>query len=203
MAPNCKFLPRRLAFLPAAAYLWRSKLNDMKIVFAFAVVLSFAIASCTSRNNQPVQPESAAATDTTTVASSASDTTAVEQDTMPQLEFEAINWTLIGFIQNGERTLPIPKSTITLNMTNGRINGNGGCNGYFGGYVASEDGKIEVSDIGATKMLCNGLMGQEDMYLRMLKGATSWKREKVELRLDGPEGTLQFANNIPPAKGNR
>lgn len=200
---NCKFLSLYLAFIPEAAYLWRPKLKDMKIVFAFVVVLSFAMASCTSRSNQPAQSDPAAGIDTTAQSAAAADSAAAAQDTMPQLEFEAINWTLIGFIQNGQRTRPIPNSNITLNMANGRINGNSGCNGYFGSYTASEDGKIEVSDLAATKRLCNGLMGQEDMYLRILQSATSWKREKVELRLSSAEGTLQFANNVPPANDKR
>ncbi len=174
----------------------------MKIVFAFAIVLPFAMASCASKSNQPAEPESAASIDTTAQsAATTADSTAVAQDTMPQLEFEAFDWTLLNFIDPNGKVSPLRyNSTIVVKLVNRKVSGFGGCNNFYGTYTATENGEIRFVELNRSDIICQGLMGQEARFIKLLQGATSWKRDNVELRLSGPEGTLQFAHNIPVKK---
>lgn len=50
----------------------------------------------------------------------------------------------------------------------GRVDGNAGCNSYFGAYVI--DGpRFDITDVGSTKMACEpDLMRQEAVYLNVL-----------------------------------
>ncbi len=139
------------------------------------------------------------AVDSTSVTT-APDSAATAQDSLSQLAFEAFTWTLHSIMEGGKTTRPLPDTRITLEMTNGKVSGSGGCNTYAGTYEATEDGVIRLAEIASTKRLCQGLMGQESQYLGHLQAVTSWKREKVELRLSTPSAILVFHNNILESK---
>ena len=58
--------------------------------------------------------------------------------------------------------------TLTFNASNHQVNGNGGCNSYFGSYKL-DGNSIEISNIGSTKMFCVETAGIENEFFNTLK----------------------------------
>lgn len=62
----------------------------------------------------------------------------------------------------------------TLNVEGSKINGNAGCNRYFGGVtMETASGKFEASQMGSTKMACAN-MSVEQNFLDMLNKANKY-----------------------------
>ena len=80
------------------------------------------------------------------------------------------SWTVASV--NGQPTSGPRTPTLVFDSQN-RVNGNGGCNSYFGEYSA-HDGAIDLSGVGRTEMACmpQSIMAQEDAYLGALDAAT-------------------------------
>ncbi len=77
--------------------------------------------------------------------------------------------------------------TPTLNIENGKITGNGGCNNYFGNLTADEaTGSFSAGSIGATKMACPN-MDAEQAFFGMLPKANKYRvsGNSLELYKDG------------------
>ena len=64
--------------------------------------------------------------------------------------------------------------TLTFNTSNHQVNGNGGCNRYFGGYKLI-DNTIEISNLGSTKIFCAETGNFEDEYFNTLKDKSNLK----------------------------
>lgn len=75
-----------------------------------------------------------------------------------------------------------------------RVNGNTGCNGFFGGY-AYGDGEIEFSQVGMTMMACEDPVNSvEAAYTKALNAATTAAIDDGgQLLLGGPGGDILFA----------
>lgn len=107
------------------------------------------------------------------------------------LEAEIVGhaWALVSM--DGEALAEGEPPTMTL-AEDGRIAGFGGCNRYFGAYELEGD-KLEVSDLGATKMACPPpQMGLEDRFFECLEAARYLTLEGSQLTLTGDEGALVF-----------
>jgi heat shock protein HslJ len=62
----------------------------------------------------------------------------------------------------------------TLNVEGSKINGNSGCNKFFGGVtMETASGKFEASQMGSTKMACAN-MSVEQNFLDMLQKANKY-----------------------------
>ncbi|WP_312090686.1 META domain-containing protein [Chryseobacterium sp.] len=62
----------------------------------------------------------------------------------------------------------------TLQIEGSKINGNSGCNRFFGGVVMdTASGKFETSGVGSTRMACNN-MSVEKNFLDMLQKANKY-----------------------------
>ncbi|UOE37177.1 META domain-containing protein [Chryseobacterium oryzae] len=62
----------------------------------------------------------------------------------------------------------------TLQIEGSKINGNSGCNRFFGGVVMdTTSGKFETSGVGSTRMACNN-MSVEKNFLDMLQKANKY-----------------------------
>lgn len=58
--------------------------------------------------------------------------------------------------------------TPTLNIENGRVSGNAGCNNYFGELLMdSTAGNFSATKVGSTRMMCEN-MSVEDNFMKML-----------------------------------
>ncbi len=89
---------------------------------------------------------------------------------------------------NGKET-----GIITLDISDDRISGSGGVNRYFGSYTV-DDGIIEMSDIGSTKMMGpEDLMKVEEEYFSILQDVTSFEiPDRGTLILNSDAGSLTF-----------
>jgi heat shock protein HslJ len=63
--------------------------------------------------------------------------------------------------------------TLQFDSENGKINGYGGCNNYFGNYI-KDSGKLNISGLGSTKMSCTDL-SMEQSYFEMLPKIDSYE----------------------------
>ena len=73
----------------------------------------------------------------------------------------------------------------------GRLEGHGGCNGFFGSYELDGD-KIEIGPLGATRMACpEVIMDAEQRFMNVLGNAKRVKRDRIDLTLfDGSGNPL-------------
>jgi heat shock protein HslJ len=81
--------------------------------------------------------------------------------------------------------------SITLNFDVDEVDGNAGCNHYFGGYTLNRAGGLQFGMIGMTEMACldpEGIMQQESTYLSYLGTIVKAVREGNQLRLQDAAG---------------
>ena len=101
------------------------------------------------------------------------------------------SWNLLYF----RKSAPIPGTAFTLQFTEDGIQGNAGCNHFFGSYQLSGE-QISFSDMGMTEMACldpEGLMEQEQYLLEFLGDCESYKLQEGSLILARSDGeTLTF-----------
>jgi heat shock protein HslJ len=77
----------------------------------------------------------------------------------------------------------------------GRLTGNGGCNGYGGAYTAGHDGMFDAHDVAMTLMACTdpeGVMDQETAFHAALREATAYELDGDSLRLLDDSGTVRL-----------
>lgn len=98
-------------------------------------------------------------------------------------------WQLEEMRLDGQ-TVDLGSAEIDLQFTtDGQINGNGGCNGYFAGYEAAAGGSLSFGPVGATKMYCDATMQQETAYFQALEQIDRFSLENGRLVLTGGEQT--------------
>lgn len=86
---------------------------------------------------------------------------------------------------------PVAGSTITLAFEGGEIDGNAGCNHYFGSYSLNSVGGFQTGAIAMTEMACldtEGVMQQELAYLEYLGSAVKAVRIGNQLKLEDASG---------------
>lgn len=102
-------------------------------------------------------------------------------------------WRLVQYTSGLGLTNPISDSEITLHFADKELNGNAGCNSYFGEYEWRGQHELVISgQIGSTKMFCEKFMKQEQLYLMLLSEVTAYSLEDSLLELSGPNGQLVF-----------
>jgi len=73
----------------------------------------------------------------------------------------------------------------TLNLTtDNKINGNGGCNRFFGNYEILPEKRIRFNGVGSTRMACAEGMQTEAAYLAVFNEADSYTLTGSTLSLD-------------------
>ena len=84
--------------------------------------------------------------------------------------------------------------TIQLNPEALTVNGNSGCNTYFGDFKYSNKGTFTFGDLGCTRMACpEPMMRLEDQYLPILAKVDSYKLTAYKLTfLQGEKVLLEF-----------
>lgn len=111
------------------------------------------------------------------------------------------SWILASFEADGEETLALPDSTVTLEFqTAGQAGGSGGCNSYGGDYQV-EDSTLSFGPIVSTMMACadEEIMDQEQRSLAALESATEFEllADGNQLRIwyGNGDGVLNFVNS--------
>lgn len=85
--------------------------------------------------------------------------------------------------------------TLTFNTSNHQVNGNGGCNQYFGGYKLI-DNAVEIVNLGSTKMFCVETANIEQEYFNTLKDKSDIKVTENQLIFSkGGKTLLIFQKN--------
>lgn len=99
-------------------------------------------------------------------------------------------WQLVSL--NEQRIPPQVSMTISFSRE-GRINGTGGCNNFFGIYKTSGT-RISIGRIGTTKKLCPDLMPLETRFFAVLEQIEQHKliNNGTRLQLTGAAGKLEF-----------
>lgn len=75
----------------------------------------------------------------------------------------------------------------------GKLEGHGGCNGFFGSYKIS-GADLEIGPLGATQMACpQPIMDRELAFMQALQAAKRIKRERIKLELLNEGGDVIMA----------
>ena len=96
-------------------------------------------------------------------------------------------WVLNGLVdlENEAVVSTMFDEAITAVFAEGQMTGYTGCNQYFAGYTAGEDGSLTLSAIGSTKRAClDDGTGQREMeFLRALEQVAGYRIERDSLTL--------------------
>ena len=99
----------------------------------------------------------------------------------PTSSVEKGTWQLKTIV-DGTSTQTLPAATkITATFREGKITGNGGCNGYSSTYSVTGD-KVALGPVMSTKMYCPA-NNWESAYFKVLEGEFSWRLDKGTLTL--------------------
>jgi heat shock protein HslJ len=96
-------------------------------------------------------------------------------------------WVLVSYYNGGDAFVPVPPiAEITLLFsTDGRVQGNAGCNEYFGTYRL-DGGLTDIGSLASTEKYClspEGVMDLEQHYLSLLQETTRYNIDGDELVL--------------------
>jgi len=97
-----------------------------------------------------------------------------EREAPPRLE--GVEWEVTGY-NNGRQAVVGPKvgSHLTVMFRDGQVSGSSGCNRFHGSFKA-QGNALAIQPLATTRMACEeGLMAQEQEFLRALQSATTWK----------------------------
>ncbi|HAF62296.1 MAG TPA: hypothetical protein DCK95_08220 [Anaerolineaceae bacterium] len=96
-------------------------------------------------------------------------------------DLDGTQWELLYL----RKSTPEPGSRITIQFTDGQVQGNAGCNTFFGAYKTTGN-EISFSQLVTTEMAClepEGIMRQEQEFLRFLSEIVNYSVEGERLIL--------------------
>lgn len=108
-------------------------------------------------------------------------------------------WRLVAFGEAAAGAQPVNEDveiTAAFDAEEKRVAGSAGCNRYFGSYEVGDDGRLVLSQIGATKRACvPSVMEREQAYLDELGNVSGWERagDRLTLLNGDAEPLLRFA----------
>ena len=108
--------------------------------------------------------------------------------------FEDIEWVLESYGEKGNLKPVLKDTEVTakFDSTEGKIGGTAGCNRYFGGYETNKTELTIIPPIGSTMMYCEGLMDQEQEFLKILEGTESYQVKDGKLQITSGNKLLIF-----------
>jgi heat shock protein HslJ len=98
---------------------------------------------------------------------------------------EGRDWTVTAYANaEGQETQVLPGTELTVSFRDGNLNGNAGCNGFFGGYQIS-DGMLMIGEaVGMTAMACpDDISAQERDFMTALLSSASFEVLDTEASL--------------------
>ncbi|MEM7141595.1 MAG: META domain-containing protein [Actinomycetota bacterium] len=107
-------------------------------------------------------------------------------------------WLLTGLTDaDGAATLPDGELRMTIGEDG--IQGDLGCNGFFGQASIGDDGAVAMGGIGSTEMACGdqARMTFEVIYGQVLSGITAWTLDGTTLTFTGEGTTLIYERFVP------
>lgn len=109
----------------------------------------------------------------------------------PARTLENTAWRFNGFLQGEAVSMIIGGGTITLELRDGEVTGNGGCNRYNGAIISRGEGQLTIGPLASTKMACDALEA-ETQFMGALQTVTGWEITDQRLTLQYPGGGLMF-----------
>jgi heat shock protein HslJ len=106
-------------------------------------------------------------------------------------------WVLVGLQVEGADVVLVD-GDLRIDVANGEVTGNLGCNSFFGSFDAADDGTLVVGGLGSTEMACEGRMGFESVYGQALSTATAWNVDPAGMTLSGDTVELRFEQAPAP-----
>ena len=90
----------------------------------------------------------------------------------------------------GAEEIPDDSGIFVLFAVDGSINGNGGCNSFFGSLVKTNDG-IAVGELGSSRMACpEAIMDREMAFMQALQNAVHFELGNDRLLLANDAGVM-------------
>jgi heat shock protein HslJ len=116
-----------------------------------------------------------------------------------EVQLENADWVLASYLTlGGVMAEPLPGTNTTARFQEGQVNGNAGCNNYFGDYEV--DGNIlSVGPLASTEMFCGnpqGVMDQEYAYLAALGNAAFFEIDGEQLEIADSDGESVLIYNV-------
>lgn len=111
-------------------------------------------------------------------------------------ELESAKWILEQYGEQGnpKAVLEEKEATATFDSAEGQVTGSASCNMYFGSYEVSKN-TITISAVGSTEMYCmdpEGIMEQEQQYIKILQAAESYQIENGKLTINCGDNILVY-----------
>jgi heat shock protein HslJ len=102
------------------------------------------------------------------------------------------SYSLTDIGSNSSVSALVPGSKITaIFAADGNLTGNGGCNGYFGGYTTSGN-SLTIGPIGSTLMYCQDTSAQESFYLSILGNASTYEKTIDQMKITDTNGNMLY-----------
>ncbi len=116
------------------------------------------------------------------------------------LPLEGTTWVLTHLTGAPVQQPPGPRRLfLRLDRQHGRVKGFGGCNTFYGAYTL-DNGRIDISGLGGTRMHCPGRMELERRFLKALERASGWSIQDGRLQLLDPDGGIVAELQPAPEK---
>lgn len=95
-------------------------------------------------------------------------------------------WVLVSMTVEGDMAIPFTQGSITLNVKDRSLGGNGGCNTYGGDYLIKGK-RLKIKNVISTQMACDNLEN-ENRYFKALNKSTRFTSKEGELILKDEQG---------------
>ena len=148
---------------------------NWKWVASFLMTLLLLVAACSREEPTPTPGVQVEPTATSETAGE------MPQVSQPIARWNAVTeqvWVLVGYGDAANPTVVEEGTLVTIVFSSieEQVNGSGGCNNYFTGYTADDDGNLTINGpIGSTMMACEtGIMDQEIAYLSALETVSGY-----------------------------
>lgn len=95
---------------------------------------------------------------------------------------------------------PVPGGEPTLNFEDGLVRGNASCNQFGGEYEIKGNTLVFAEAMDMTAMACldEGIMDQEQAYMRMLSGEMQFESTDGQLILTNQQGNVLIFERLSP-----
>lgn len=108
-------------------------------------------------------------------------------------------WRLANMAESSLPTPMVPSEELTVNFSEGRISGSGGCNRFMGSYEVEGD-RLTIGQLASTFKACEQpIMDQESRYLKALQGTQRYELDDqgqltIYYQTDDESGVLRFVS---------
>lgn len=100
-------------------------------------------------------------------------------------------WRLVEGTTSTGPIAPVPGAAVTIQFSEGRFAGGGGCNGY-GGSATLDGDRVTVGEIDSSVVACSdpAIMEVEERHIDALRQVSAIEASDETLTLSGPDVTL-------------